>query len=64
MKIQLRGFEELITQVYFKEFKRLNSKDRILKRLSQVERDNVVIDYKSVNGSVRTGTFDITLNAF
>ncbi len=63
MKVQLRGFEELITQVYFEEFSRLNATDRILRRLSRSERDDVIIDYKSTNGEVRVGSFDITLNA-
>jgi len=64
LKVSLRGFAEIITQVYFKENTRLNTEDLILKRLSASERDNVIIDFKSTEGSVRTGVFDITLNSF
>ncbi len=44
-KVSLRGFEELITQTYFKGHP-LNKKDRILKSLTASERKAVIVDFK------------------
>lgn len=64
LKVHRRGYEELTTQVYFKD-DRLNSSDRILLGLDQEERDRVIVDFKDNETSlgIKQGHFDITLRA-
>ncbi|OUR95408.1 hypothetical protein A9Q84_16370 [Halobacteriovorax marinus] len=60
-KISLRGFEELVTQLYFKGEK-LNKYDRILQKLNKDDRNEVVIDLeKDTRSGTRTGNFNIKL---
>lgn len=63
MKVHLRGHQELITQVYFKENKRLNDLDRLLNSVSPKEREDLTVDFKKNGAGPRVGTFNITLNA-
>ena len=63
MKVHLRGHQELITQVYFKENKRLNDLDRLLNSVSPKEREHLTVDFKKNAAGHRVGTFNITLNA-
>lgn len=60
-KVHLRGFEELTTQMYFKGHP-LNRTDRILQSLTQAEKDNVVVDFKTENG-VKKGFFTISIKS-
>lgn len=65
MKVHLRGYEEVTTQLYFKEEVMLNQKDYILQRLSHLERENVIIEFKNRPGnSHREGNAVITLKSF
>ncbi|MDA8794062.1 protocatechuate 3,4-dioxygenase [Bacteriovoracaceae bacterium] len=59
VKVHLRGYEELTTQLYFKDEVELNERDRILKSLTQTERDNVIVDFKLKNNKPPEG--DCTL---
>jgi protocatechuate 3,4-dioxygenase beta subunit len=60
-KVSLRGYEELITQLYFKGEK-LNDFDRILQSLNKDEQSEVVIDFKaSATQKFRSGQFNIKL---
>jgi protocatechuate 3,4-dioxygenase beta subunit len=70
LKVHRRGYEELTTQVYFKDDP-YNSNDRILMALSENERDSVIIDFKKKTTQVmdgedkyRTGRFNITIKNF
>lgn len=58
-KVQLRGFHELTTQMYFAGHP-LNSKDRIFNALSPAEQRNVAIDFQKKDG-IKTGFFTINL---
>ena len=63
VKVHLRGFEELTTQLYFKG-DRYNAGDRILQRLSASERKLLLVDLKEdllVDPKLRVGVFDINL---
>jgi protocatechuate 3,4-dioxygenase beta subunit len=60
LKVHLRGYEELTTQVYFKNHP-LNKTDRILNALSTKDRDQVLVDFKREKDKV-IGKFDITIN--
>jgi protocatechuate 3,4-dioxygenase beta subunit len=66
IKIHLRGFEELTTQMYFGGH-RLNSGDRILRSLSAEDRRNVTIEFKEELGpdgvKRKVGTFNISLKS-
>lgn len=60
-KVSLRGFEELVTQLYFKG-QDLNRHDRILQDLSQEEQERVVVEFKPDEVSkLLTGNFIINL---
>ena len=63
MKVHLRGFQELTTQVYFAEEKELNHKDLILQNLRSHEQNDVIVKFDSnLNGDI-IGHFDIALKA-
>ena len=64
MRVHLRGHEELITQVYFKEDKRLNDLDRLLNSVSESEKENLIVDFKKQPKGPRVGVFNITLRSF
>ncbi len=59
-KVSIRGYEELVTQMYFKG-ESLNQNDKILQSLSDLEKKNVIVNFKKVNNKL-TGKFDITIN--
>tara|TARA_R110000868_G_scaffold132380_2_gene343109 strand:- start:38651 stop:39307 length:657 start_codon:yes stop_codon:yes gene_type:complete len=60
-KVSLRGYEELVTQLYFKG-QDLNRHDRILQDLSQEEQQRVVVEFKPDEVSkLLTGNFIINL---
>jgi protocatechuate 3,4-dioxygenase beta subunit len=63
VKIHLRGYEELITQVYFADESELNSRDRLLQALNSNDQKDLVIDFKKQPHDHNTGKFDITLKA-
>ncbi len=60
VKVHLRGYEELTTQMYFKG-NQYNKNDKILQNLSKAEQENVIIDFVEKNNK-KTGIFDISLN--
>jgi len=59
-KVSIRGYEELVTQMYFKG-ESLNQGDKILQSLSELEKKNVIVDFKKVKNRL-IGNFDITIN--
>lgn len=60
-KVSLRGYQELVTQLYFKG-EELNRHDKILQNLSQEEQEKVVVDFKQDERSgILTGQFIINL---
>lgn len=61
-KVSLRGYEELVTQLYFKGEK-LNDFDRILQSLNKDEQNEVVVEFKQANAShtIKKGIFNIKL---
>jgi protocatechuate 3,4-dioxygenase, beta subunit len=62
-KVSLRGYEELVTQLYF-EGDVLNHHDHILQRLQRDDQKKVVASFerKTINGEAAlVGKFDITL---
>jgi protocatechuate 3,4-dioxygenase beta subunit len=62
LKVHLRGYRELISQVYFKENLELNLKDRILMGLDEHDQKNAIVEFKkSANLKNRVGSFDINL---
>lgn len=61
-KVQLRGYEELTTQMYWKGHP-LNKFDRILQSLPPKERALVEVDFSKKNG-ISQGSFNLTLKAF
>ena len=62
-KVSLRGYEELITQLYFKG-NRNNEYDRILQSLNKDEQNAVIVDFKSTsNSKISSGIFNIKLKA-
>jgi protocatechuate 3,4-dioxygenase beta subunit len=62
-KVSLRGYEELVTQLYFKGDK-LNENDRILQGLNRDEKDEVIIEFKKGDTSKhRLGVFNIKLQS-
>lgn len=62
LKVHLRGYRELISQVYFEENSILNKKDRILMGLAGEDQKNVIIKFKkSKTSKERIGHFDINL---
>jgi len=60
LKVHLRGFEELTTQVYFAG-ESLNQTDRILQSLSKSDISDVTVSFKKENAKHPTGNFNITL---
>lgn len=62
MKVHRRGYEELTTQVYFKDDP-YNSGDRILQALSPSERRSVIVDFKKMPHQADTGLFNITITS-
>ncbi len=67
LKVHRRGYEELTTQVYFKDDP-YNSNDRILNSLTKVEQRNVIVDFKSserdgirLDETLKRGEFNITI---
>jgi protocatechuate 3,4-dioxygenase beta subunit len=62
MKVHRRGFEELTTQVYFKDDP-YNRGDRILQALSPAEKSNVIVDFKKQPHQADTGVFNITVTS-
>ena len=71
LKVHRRGYEELTTQVYFKDDP-YNSKDRILQSLSDEEKNKVIVDFKeqkdqqgnNIVNAPKSGRFDITIKNF
>lgn len=61
-KVNLRGYNELTSQLYFKGHP-LNSKDRILKSLSQAERERVLVDFAKAEDGKVTGQFNISIKS-
>jgi protocatechuate 3,4-dioxygenase beta subunit len=62
-KVTLRGYEELVTQLYFGG-EDLNEHDRILQSLSIEERESVVVTFKTHHmNSHLNGTFNISLKS-
>ena len=59
-KVSLRGYEELITQLYFKNHW-LNQKDSILNGLDDEQRSKVVVDFKKDEDGILTGHFVINI---
>tara|TARA_Y100000590_G_C15416992_1_gene899861 strand:- start:184 stop:840 length:657 start_codon:yes stop_codon:yes gene_type:complete len=62
MKVHRRGFEELTTQVYFKDDP-FNREDRILQALSSQEKANVIVDFKKQPHQEDTGVFNISIRS-
>lgn len=62
MKVHRRGFEELTTQVYFKDDP-FNREDRILQALSSQEKANVIVDFKKQPHQEDTGIFNISIRS-
>lgn len=62
LKVHRRGYEELTTQVYFKNDP-YNNGDRILQSLSLSERKNVIVDFKKMPHQEDTGEFNITITS-
>lgn len=66
MKVHLREYHELTTQVYFKEEAHLNNLDRILRSLPAHDQQTTVVSFEKRNhgsehGILRTGHFDVQL---
>ena len=64
MKVHLRGFEEITTQLYFKDELSLNRQDRILQRLPDHQRQSVIVDFQPNQQGVKEGNSVITLRSF
>lgn len=70
LKVHKRGFEELTTQVYFKDDP-YNSADRIIQSLSNEERKQVIVDFKQQTNhpanqtdAPRVGLFNISIRSY
>lgn len=63
VKVQLRGYTELTTQMYFKGHA-LNKEDKILKSLSIDDQRKVVIDFKKDSNGLKIGQFNLSLVSF
>lgn len=59
-KISRLGYIELITQMYFAG-QSLNQKDLVLQRLKKSDQQKVIVEFKSVDGALPVGTFDIQI---
>lgn len=64
LKVHLRGYEELTTQVYFAEEKVLNQKDRLLQSLSAEDQKNLIVEFKKSSHAPRTGVCDFSIKSF
>lgn len=62
MKVHLRGFHELTTQIYFAEEQDLNDRDLILRQLSTQDQNDVLVDFQPNHRDELFGTFNISLN--
>lgn len=63
MKVHLRGFDLLTTQVYFQGNK-YNANDRVLQNLSNIDKSKVVLEFKKNNElQKKIGIFNVTLQA-
>lgn len=61
VKVHLRGYQELITQIYFSDEVDLNSSDRLLQALDRKDQKDLIIEFKKQPHDFDTGKFDITL---
>ena len=61
-KVNLRGYNELTSQLYFKGHK-LNRTDRILQSLTKEGRDNVIVDFVKGDDGKKTGAFNISIKS-
>lgn len=61
-KVNLRGFNELTSQLYFKGHP-LNRTDRILRSLSAEERERVIVDFVKGEDGKKTGVFNISIKS-
>lgn len=61
-KVNLRGFNELTSQLYFKGNK-YNNADRILRSLSRADRENVIVDFVKGVDEKKTGIFNIAIKS-
>ena len=61
LKAGLRGYRELITQVYFKEEALLNSRDRLLQNIKPHEQKTLVVEFTKGINEFREGKFNLTL---
>ena len=59
-KVSLRGYEELITQLYFKG-NELNQRDSILNGLSKEEKNKVIVEFKKDESGFLTGKFIVNI---
>jgi len=61
-KVNLRGFNELTSQLYFKGNK-FNNGDRILRSLSREERERVIVDFVTKADGRKEGIFNISIKS-
>jgi len=61
-KVVAEGYSELTTQMYF-EGDPLNSADRILASMTDLEQDSVVAEFEEDKSKVLRGRFDISIKA-
>jgi protocatechuate 3,4-dioxygenase beta subunit len=61
LKVHLRGFEELTTQVYFADETKLNSTDRILSSLNSKDQKDCIVKFHktALNSNFPMGIFNI-----
>jgi protocatechuate 3,4-dioxygenase beta subunit len=59
-KVSLRGYEELITQLYFKG-NELNQRDSILNELNKEEKNKVIVEFKKDESGFLTGKFIVNI---
>ena len=59
-KVSLRGYEELITQLYFKG-NELNQRDSILNGLNKEEKNKVIVEFKKDESGFLTGKFIVNI---
>jgi protocatechuate 3,4-dioxygenase beta subunit len=62
VKVEARGYRELITQMYFAGHP-LNERDLILNDLPPSERSSVVVDFQpsALEPDVKVGRFDLSI---
>lgn len=64
IKVHLRGFHELTTQIYFAEENLLNKEDLILKQLDPGQQESVTIKFSADqenSSDIRAGVFNINM---